>query len=255
MIPQMASIHDVPPDAFNYVWDNSIEPALEIESGESVQLHVRDASDEQIHKGSGVEDVAKLDFSHVNPVSGPVYVKGAQPGDVLEVELLAFEAKDWGWTAIIPGFGLLADEFPDPWLRISEVDAAAGNVRFGEKVTVPHRPFPGTLGVAMPEPGGTRSCRRLASAGTWTSNTSVPASGSSCPWASREPCFRWETRMRPRATARCAAQRSRPPWTSSSGSPLGATSRSTRRSSTCRPARRWTTRGRASTSAQESGPT
>jgi acetamidase/formamidase len=148
----MASIHDVAPDAFNYVWDNSIEPALEIESGESVQFFVRDASDEQIHKGSGVEDVAKLDFSHVNPVSGPVLVKGAEPGDVLEVELLAFEAKDWGWTAIIPGFGLLADEFPDPWLRISEVDAAAGKVRFGE-ITLPHRPFPGTLGVAMPEPG------------------------------------------------------------------------------------------------------
>jgi acetamidase/formamidase len=149
----MASIHDVAPDAFSYVWDNSIEPALEIESGETVQLYVRDASDEQIHEGSGVEDVAKLDFSHVNPVSGPVFVKGAQPGDVLEVELLAFEARDWGWTAIIPGFGLLADEFPDPWLRIAEVDAAAGIVRFGDKVTLPHRPFPGTLGVAMPEPG------------------------------------------------------------------------------------------------------
>ena len=153
MIPPMASIHDVPPDAFSYVWDNSIEPVLEIESGESVQLHVRDASDEQIHNRSGVEDVAKLDFSHVNPVSGPVFVKGAKPGDILEVELLAFEAKDWGWTAIIPGFGLLADEFPDPWLRISEVDAAAGTVRFGEMITLPHRPFPGTLGVAIPEPG------------------------------------------------------------------------------------------------------
>ena len=110
----MASIHDVAPDAFNYVWDNSIEPALEIESGESVQLFVRDASDEQIHKGSGVEDVAKLDFSHVNPVSGPVFVKGAEPGDVLEVELLAFEAKDWGWTAIIPGSGFSPTSSPTP---------------------------------------------------------------------------------------------------------------------------------------------
>ena len=149
----MGSIHDLRPDAFNYVWDNSIEPALEIESGEAVELHVRDASDEQIHKGSGVEDVAKLDFSHVNPVSGPVFVKGARPGDVLEVELAELKAKDWGWTAIIPGFGLLADEFPEPWLRISEVEAAAGRVRFGEHVTLPHRPFPGTLGVALPEPG------------------------------------------------------------------------------------------------------
>jgi acetamidase/formamidase len=149
----MPSIHEVRPDAFNYVWDNSLEPALEIESGELVELHVRDASDEQIHKRSGVEDVAKLDFDHVNPVSGPVFVKGAAPGDVLQVELLEFGPSEWGWTAIIPGFGLLADEFPDPWLRISEVDAAAGKVRFGEKVTLPHRPFPGTLGVAMPEPG------------------------------------------------------------------------------------------------------
>lgn len=147
------SIHDVRPDAFRYVWDNSVEPALEIESGELVQLHVRDASDEQIHRGSGVEDVAKLDFSHVNPVSGPVFVKGARPGDVLQVELLEFGPSEWGWTAIIPGFGLLADEFPEPWLRISEVDAASGRVRFGAGITLPHRPFPGTLGVAMPEPG------------------------------------------------------------------------------------------------------
>jgi len=126
---------------------------LEIESGESVELHVRDASDEQIHKGSAVEDVAKLDFSHVNPVSGPVFVKGARAGDVLEVELLEFKAKDWGWTAIIPGFGLLAEEFPEPWLRISEVDAASERVRFGEGITLPHRPFPGTLGVAPAEAG------------------------------------------------------------------------------------------------------
>jgi acetamidase/formamidase len=147
------SFHDVRPEAFQYVWDNSVEPALEIESGEVVRIHVRDASDEQIHKGSGVEDVAKLDFSHVNPVSGPVLVKGARPGDVLQVELLEFGPSEWGWTAIIPGFGLLADEFPEPWLRISEVDAASGTVRFGDGITLPHRPFPGTLGVAMPQPG------------------------------------------------------------------------------------------------------
>jgi acetamidase/formamidase len=147
------SIHDLRPDAYNYVWDNSIEPALEIESGETVELHVRDASDEQIHKGSGVADVSKLDFTHVNPVSGPVFVKGAKAGDVLEVELLEFKAKDWGWTAIIPGFGLLADEFPDPWLRISEVDAEAGRVRWSDRVALPHRPFPGTLGVAPAEAG------------------------------------------------------------------------------------------------------
>jgi acetamidase/formamidase len=97
--------------------------------------------------------VTKLDFSHVNPVSGPVFVKSARPGDVLAVELLEFRPPKWGWTAIIPEFGLLADEFPDPWLRISEVDAETATVRFADGIAVPYRPFPGTIGVAPSEPG------------------------------------------------------------------------------------------------------
>ncbi len=147
------SIHELRADAFNYVWDNSFTPALEVESGEDVFIEVRDASDEQIHVDSGVDAVSRLDFSHVNPVSGPIYVRGAQPGDVLEVELLEFVPRPWGWTAIIPGFGLLADEFPDPWLRISRLDAGNGLIHFSDQVTLPYRPFPGTIGVALPEPG------------------------------------------------------------------------------------------------------
>jgi acetamidase/formamidase len=139
----MASIHDVPPDAFNYVWDNSIEPVLEIESGESVQLHVRDASDEQIHKGSGVEDVAKLDFSHVPTRSaGPVFVKGAKPGDILEVELLAFEARTGAGRRSSPASGS-SRRVSRPVAPISEVDATAGLVRFGEAGHAAAPPVPG----------------------------------------------------------------------------------------------------------------
>jgi acetamidase/formamidase len=148
---QAGTLHDLRPDAFRYAWDNSFEPALEIESGETVFLHVRDASDEQIDASSTAADVAALDFAKVNPVSGPVYVNGAEPGDTLAVELLEFQPPTWGWTAIIPGFGLLTEEFPDPWLRISRV--ADGVVRFSERVALPFRPFPGTLGVAPAEPG------------------------------------------------------------------------------------------------------
>jgi acetamidase/formamidase len=150
---QPRTLHSVREDAFNYVWDNSLEPALEIEPGEAVQLHVRDASDEQISASSGVEDVTRLDFDHVNPVSGPVFVKGAKPGDVLEVELLEFRPPDWGWTAIIPGFGLLADEFPEPWLRISRVDTERDRVVWSDGISLPYRPFPGTIGVAPAERG------------------------------------------------------------------------------------------------------
>jgi acetamidase/formamidase len=147
------SLHQVARDASHFGWDNSIEPVLEIESGEDVELEVRDASGGQLDRDSGVADVAALDFERVNPVTGPVFVKGAEPGGVLAVEILELRPRDWGWTALIPGFGLLADEFPDPWLRISEVDGAGGRVRFADGVMLPYDPFPGTIGVAPPEPG------------------------------------------------------------------------------------------------------
>ena len=62
------------------------------------EFTVRDASDEQLRSDSTSEDVASLDFDHVNPVSGPVYVRGARHGDVLAVEILEFRPREWGWT-------------------------------------------------------------------------------------------------------------------------------------------------------------
>ena len=148
------SLHEVRPEAFNYVWDQAIPPALEIEPGEVVALHARDASDEQIRPDSTAADVAGIDLSHVNPVSGPVFVKGARPGDVLAIEMVELKASGWGWTAIIPGFGLLADDFPDPWLRISEIHPERGTVRFSDQIEETQlRPFPGTIGVAPADAG------------------------------------------------------------------------------------------------------
>jgi acetamidase/formamidase len=147
------SIHQVRPDAYHLAWDHSLEPAAEIEPGAEVGFAVRDASDQQLGPDSTSADVAALDFARVNPVAGPVFVKGARPGDALEVEILEFDARDWGWTAIIPGFGLLADEFSEPWLRISKVDPDRRAVVFSDSVTLPYEPFPGTIGVAPPEPG------------------------------------------------------------------------------------------------------
>jgi acetamidase/formamidase len=118
-----------------------------------VELECADASGGQLSAQSTAHDVQNLDLSRVNPVTGPVYVKGAKPGDVLQIEILKLTPKDWGWTAIIPGFGLLADEFPEPWLHISRVDATTNKVRFTDGVTLPFEPFPGTIGLAPEEPG------------------------------------------------------------------------------------------------------
>ena len=147
------SVHHVTQDSAHLTWDSSIAPVLEIESGEDIELQVRDASGGQLDRDSDLSAVAALDFTRVNPVTGPVFVKGAAPGDVLAIDILELRPRDWGWTAIIPGFGLLQDEFTEPWLRISEVDAGADSVRFGRGVTLPYEPFPGTIGVAPAEPG------------------------------------------------------------------------------------------------------
>jgi acetamidase/formamidase len=147
------SLHSIGAEKISYVWDNSIEPALEIDAGETVELEAADASGGQLGPDSTAAEVAGLDFDRVNPVTGPVFVRGARPGDVLAVEILELRPREWGWTAIIPGFGLLADEFTEPWLRISEVSKDQGLVRFADGVNLPIAPFPGTIGVASPQPG------------------------------------------------------------------------------------------------------
>ena len=90
----------------------------------------------------------------MNPVAGPVFVRGAQPGDTLEVEILGVETDIWGWTGIVPGFGLLADDFPRPWLRISEIEQ--GVVRFADGVEVPAGRSPGRSESLPTDQGRTR---------------------------------------------------------------------------------------------------
>src|SRR5260221_14782159 len=83
-------------------WNNAFTPALNVGSGETVEFHPIDASGGQITATSTVADIAKLDFSKVNPVVGPVYIDGAEPGDAVKVTLLSFAPSGWGWTGNIP---------------------------------------------------------------------------------------------------------------------------------------------------------
>lgn len=130
-------------------WDNSFAPTLHIAPGESIEFDVYEASGGQLSKSSTVADVTTLDFGKINPVAGPIFIDGAEPGDVLKVTLLSFAPSGWGWTANIPGFGLLADDFKDPALHIWEYDAnTLAPALFGHWGKVPLKPFTGTIGVA-----------------------------------------------------------------------------------------------------------
>ncbi len=129
-------------------------PVLRIAPGESVEFEVSDAAGGQLGPASTAEDIARLDFGRINPVTGPVYIDGAEPGDQLKVTLLSFKPSGWGWTALIPGFGLLADEFPAPALQLWQYDPGTLEpALFGHWGRVPLKPFTGTIGVAPAEPG------------------------------------------------------------------------------------------------------
>lgn len=137
----------------HFGWDNSLEPVLTIEPGETVEFDTVDAGGGQLDRNSTAEDVANFDFSKVNPTFGPIFVDGAAPGDVLEITVVSLQPADWGWTANIPGFGLLADRFTEPALHIWDLDGCGSRSSFMPGGSVPLRPFPGILGNALPEPG------------------------------------------------------------------------------------------------------
>ncbi len=133
-------------------WDNALAPAQRIQPGSTLSFEILDAGGGQLHRAATLEDLKALDFNRVNPVTGPIFIEGAEPGDALEVELLEFRTSGWGWTANIPGFGLLADQFPEPYLIVSEHDVTAANFLPG-MVHVPIKPFTGVIGVAPAEAG------------------------------------------------------------------------------------------------------
>lgn len=138
----------------HFGWDNSIPPVETVASGTELEFGCIDASGGQLSKASTTENVAKLDFEKVNPVTGPIYVDGAQPGDVLKVTIGEFKPSGFGWTANIPGFGLLADQFTDPALFLWSYDKSASKpAMFSSAAKVPLKPFAGTIGLAPAEAG------------------------------------------------------------------------------------------------------
>jgi len=120
----MTCNHTIHSKHCHHGWDNATAPVLRIAPGESIEFETVDSSGGQLSAKSTLVDLGALDFAKVNPVTGPVYIDGAKPGDAVKVTLLSFAPSGWGWTANISGFGLLADQFRDPQLHIWKYDAA-----------------------------------------------------------------------------------------------------------------------------------
>jgi acetamidase/formamidase len=127
-------------------WDRSIDPVLRVDPGTVVTLELLDASGGQITPEDGSDAVTLLDLQRVNPCTGPVGIHGLEAGDGLVITILDITTGPWAWTANIPGFGLLAADFPEPHLWISKVEDGRLHTPIG--LDLEAHPMIGTIGVA-----------------------------------------------------------------------------------------------------------
>ncbi|MDE0476386.1 MAG: acetamidase/formamidase family protein [Gammaproteobacteria bacterium] len=129
-------------------WSSTIPPQLTVPSGAVVEVFTKEASDGQITEATTAEDLANVDFDLIHALTGPIYVEGASPGDILAVTLHEIEVQGWGWAGIFPGFGFLAEEITGPWIRGFPMEPGATEVAFNDDITIPLAPFAGVMGVA-----------------------------------------------------------------------------------------------------------
>jgi acetamidase/formamidase len=142
----MARTHHLPDTQVHFTWDAANEPRVVVDSGDTVVVWTRDVSDNQITPDSDTSVIAGLDWDRVYPLNGPVGISGAEPGDTLAIEILDIHTQGWGWTAVLPGLGLLAEDFPDAYLRVFDLsDGDVASMR--EDIAIPLAPFFGTMGV------------------------------------------------------------------------------------------------------------
>jgi acetamidase/formamidase len=142
-MPRTHHLHD---EQAHFTWDAGNQPVLSIDSGDTVVVWTRDVSDNQIKPDSDTSVIDGLDWDRVYPLTGPIAIDGAQPGDTLAIEILDIHTQGWGWTAILPGLGLLPEDFPNAYLRV--FDLSHGDVAYmRDDIAIPLEPFFGTMGV------------------------------------------------------------------------------------------------------------
>jgi acetamidase/formamidase len=139
-------------------FNNAQPPVLRIDSGDTVVMETMMHSHNQVVPGRTIEEIKKLRTDHPgrgpHTVTGPVYVEGAEPGDVLKVRINKIDPRAYGVNFNVPGmFGQFPKEYQDGQVTYVYLDWEAKEAEFLPGVFIPLRPFPGTLGVARKEPG------------------------------------------------------------------------------------------------------
>jgi acetamidase/formamidase len=132
-------------------WNRQLKPRLAIAPGDTVHLECLDSSGAQVRPGMTVAEFLTIDRGRIHALTGPIFVDGAEPGDVLQVDVLDVAHKGWGWSSVIAALGFLKERFAEPFLFHWQLEGAVS--RSLAPAIVPLRPFCGVMGVARAEDG------------------------------------------------------------------------------------------------------
>jgi formamidase len=146
-IDRKRPLRDEPKTGHNR-WHPDIPPIVEVDEGEEVSLETRDALDGYLTPRSTEADFAALEAGPIHPLTGPVLVKGARPGDLLEIEFVDVVSQPWAFTAIMPGLGFLRDIMTIPFLVHWDIADGWATSRQLRGVRIPGASFMGVSGVA-----------------------------------------------------------------------------------------------------------
>jgi acetamidase/formamidase len=149
------SEHTLAAEPTHSVWDRALEPRLRIEPDDEVQIECVDASGGQVQPGMTTEEYLKIDRTKIHALTGPIWIEGAEPGDVLEIDVLATRHAGWGWSSVVEGLGFLKERFHEPYLFHWQLEGQSTSSL--EPAVVPVRPFLGVMGVARADDGTFRT--------------------------------------------------------------------------------------------------
>jgi acetamidase/formamidase len=160
-LPDGKKIHLLPATLETTQWgwfDNAQPPVLRINSGDTVALETMMHSHNQVVPGTTIEQIKKLRTDHPgrgpHTITGPIYIEGAEPGDVLKLTINKIVPRTYGVNFNVPGmFGQFPKEYQDGQVKYLYLDWDRKVTEFLPGVLIPLKPFPGILGVARKEPG------------------------------------------------------------------------------------------------------
>lgn len=134
------------PNCFNRI-HYAVKPVARVKPGQHFVLETRDGLDSDLDFNSTPEDVAAVDLNRCHPLTGPVYIEGAKRGDAIALTVIDIVPDEFGTTTIVPGFGFLRDQFPDPYIVHWELNRIEARSKDMPGIAVPMNAFMGTVGV------------------------------------------------------------------------------------------------------------